>query len=136
MIRQTKQHQCGTWNLWNLSPHNIEHLTNYLYLLCNQELCGFHRFHIYWDGCMIIKCVGKGSTGSTPAHLGGFTAERATRRSDNGDRLLPIKVSVVPLVNPRSLQGVFAYRLPALVCGWENLVSIFPFFDSLRFRVS
>jgi hypothetical protein len=67
---------------------------------------------------------------------GGFTVERVTRASDNGDRLLPIKVSVVPLVNPRSLQGVFAYRLPALGCGWENLVSIFPFFDSLRFRVS
>lgn len=67
---------------------------------------------------------------------GGITAERVTRASDNGDRRLPIKVSVVPLVNPGSLQGVFAYRLPALGCGWENLVSIFPFFDSLRFRVS
>ena len=67
---------------------------------------------------------------------GGLTAERVTRASDNGDSRLPIKVSVVPLVNPRSLQGVFAYRLPALGCGWENLVSIFPFFDSLRFRVS
>jgi len=67
---------------------------------------------------------------------GGFTAERVTRASDNGDRLLPIKVSVVPLVNSKNLQGVFASRVPALGCSWENLVTIFPFFDSLRFRVS
>ena len=123
MIIQIKRHQCGTWNLWNLSPHNIEHLSNYLYLLCNRELCGFHRFHIYWDGCMFLKCLGKGSTGSTPAQLGGFTSERATRASDKGDRRLPIKVSVVPLVNPRSLQGVFASGVPMLEISWKNLVA-------------
>jgi hypothetical protein len=99
-------------------------------------LCCLDALEACLVGPLNMKCMEKGSTGSTPAQLGGFTAERATRGSDNGDRLLPIKVSVVPLVNPRSLQGVFAYRLPALGCGWENLVSIFPFFDSLRFRVS
>ena len=52
----------------------------------------------------------------------GFTAERVKRASDNGDRLLPIKVSAVPLVNPKSLQGVFASRVPVLGCGWENLI--------------
>lgn len=52
---------------------------------------------------------------------GGFTAERATRASDNGDRLQPIKISAVPLVNPKSLQGVFASRVPVLGCGRENL---------------
>jgi hypothetical protein len=96
-------------------------------------LCCLGALEACLVGPLNMKCMEKGST---PAQLGGFTAERATRGSDNGDRLLPIKVSVVPLVNPRSLQGVFAYRLPALGCGWENLVSIFPFFDSLRFRVS
>ena len=34
---------------------------------------------------------------------------------------LPIKVSVVPLVNPKNLQGVFASRVPAAGRGWENL---------------
>jgi hypothetical protein len=68
-----------------------------------------------------MKCLGKGSTGSTPAQLGGFTAERVTRASDNGDRRLPIKVSVVPLVNPTNLQGVFGSRVPAAGRGWENL---------------
>ena len=50
-----------------------------------------------------------------------FTAEHVTRASDNGDRRLPIKVSVVPLVNPKNLQGVFASRVPAAGRGWENL---------------
>lgn len=33
----------------------------------------------------------------------------------------PVKVSVVPLVNPNSLQDVFASRVPLLRCGWKNL---------------
>jgi hypothetical protein len=41
----------------------------------------------------------------------------------------PNKISAVPLVNPKSLQDVFASRVPALGCGWENLVI---FADSVR----
>ena len=68
---------------------------------------------------------------------GGFTAERATRASDNGDRRLPIKISAdAPLRESHPLERRSASRVPALGCGWENLVSIFPFFDSLRFMVS
>ena len=62
----------------------------------------------------------------------GFTAERVTRASDNGDRRLPIKVSVAPLVNPKPLQGVFASRVPALGCGWENPIICLLVFKQLR----
>jgi len=44
----------------------------------------------------------------------------------------PIKVSVVPLKNPKNLQGVFASRVPALGCGWENPIICLLVFKQLR----
>ena len=44
----------------------------------------------------------------------------------------PIKVSVVPLINPKNLQGVFASRVPALGCGWENPIICLLVFKQLR----
>ena len=44
---------------------------------------------------------------------GVFTAERVTLTSDNGDRRLPIKFSVVTLLNPKIVQNLFASRVPA-----------------------
>ena len=49
---------------------------------------------------------------------GGFTAERVTRASDNGDRRLPIKVSAdAPSRESHTLGRRNASRVPALGCG-------------------
>jgi len=46
--------------------------------------------------------------------------QSVTRASMNGNRRLPIKVSVVPIVNHNILHDVFASRVPASGCGRET----------------
>lgn len=117
MICRLEQHKWGTWNLWNLFPNNYLNILNLLYYNSNIELCRFYRFYIFRNNQGLMKCLGKGSPGSTCG--------------------VPIKISAdAPLRESHPLERRSASGVPALGCGWENLVSIFPFFDSLRFRVS
>ena len=61
-------------------------------------------------------------------NTGGFTAERVTRASDNGDRRLSNKISAdAPLTPILYLGRRNASRVP--VSGWENLLI---FADSVR----
>ena len=96
------RHTGRRWNQWNLFPHNSWSICKILILNSNQEICLLHRFYGYEVLALLLKCERKGSTGST--HGG--------------------KNSVTPPTNPKTLTDVNASRLPALGCGWKNLVAV------------
>lgn len=99
MICSLEQHKWGTWNLWNLFPHNYLHILNILYYNSNLDLCRFYRFYICRNNQGLMKCLGKGSTGST----------------------LAVKLSTTPPSSTLALGTNHASRVPAMDCGWENL---------------
>ena len=63
------EHQCGTWNLWNLFPHNILGICKYMLLNIYSELCYLGTLETWGVRLHNIKSMGKGSTGSTPTHM-------------------------------------------------------------------
>lgn len=114
MIYGLEQHKWGTWNLWNLFPHNYPYIPNLLYYISNLDLCRFCRFYTGKNIKGLMKCLGKGSPGS---------------KCD-----LPIKISAdAPLTPILHLGRRNASRVPALACGWKNLLTVFPFFDGLPY---
>lgn len=59
------EHQCGTWNLWNLFPHNILGICKYMLLNIYSELCYLDTLETWGVKLQNIKSMEKGSTGST-----------------------------------------------------------------------
>ena len=101
MIYGLEQHKWGTWNLWNLFPHNYPYIPNLLYYISNRDLCRFYRFYTGKNIKGLMKCLGKGSPGSTCN--------------------LPIKISgVAPLTPILHLARRNASRVPTNKCGQKD----------------
>ena len=61
----SNRHTGRRWNRWNLFPRNSWSICKILILNSNQEICLLHRFYGYEVLALFLKCVRKGSTGST-----------------------------------------------------------------------
>ena len=96
------RHTGRRWNQWNLFPRNSWSICKVLILNSNQEICLLHRFYGYELLTLFLKCVRKGSTGSTDGPIRNI-------------------VFVTPLTNPKTLTDVNASRVPTVGCDWKNL---------------
>lgn len=59
------EHQWGTRNLWNLFPHNMLGIIKYLLLNKYSGLCCLDALEACLIELLNMKCMEKGSTGSS-----------------------------------------------------------------------